>query len=324
MEPLSQLLAAVRISSPLLSVIRIGRDTAVRIDSLSGSPFNYVIKGSLIFTSGDTVVPLERGDFLMLPRWPVHEFTNGERLHTASLKDIYEGLGLPSWSEDLDQSIRIDVGDPPWTAELLSGTAILNFAAVSSVARALPDVIHLGGALNRLKPWIEPVMLLIEDGSGEPRMGFNTVATRAIEMLLAVALRDWALSSSHERGWLRAIGHPPVARALAAIGRAPGRHWTVASLAAEAGLSRSVFAETFHRLMDETPFHYLRRYRMQLAAERLSDGDASPARIGAQLGYDNPLTFSRAFRSVHGTSPSRFRKARAARGAGGGSGPDAV
>jgi transcriptional regulator GlxA family with amidase domain len=67
-------------------------------------------------------------------------------------------------------------------------------------------------------------------------------------------------------GWLAAARDPAVGRALAAIHREPAQTWTVAGLAKQAGVSRSVFASRFNQLLGEAPLAYVARWRIQLGA----------------------------------------------------------
>src|SRR2546421_1900059 len=64
---------------------------------------------------------------------------------------------------------------------------------------------------------------------------------------------DYPSMAGTRRGqttWLaRALADPDIGRALALIHRRPEEAWTVASLAKEVHLSRSVFAERFSRLV---------------------------------------------------------------------------
>lgn len=55
----------------------------------------------------------------------------------------------------------------------------------------------------------------------------------------------------------------------------PGRSWTVERLAQAASLSRAVFAKRFAEVLEEGPVTYLTRWRMRLAAMRLTGGRES-------------------------------------------------
>ena len=65
----------------------------------------------------------------------------------------------------------------------------------------------------------------------------------------------------------------------------PGRRWSLGELAAEAGMSRTVFAQRFREKVGETPIAYLTRWRMMLAGDRLTRTDDPPRanRPGARL-----------------------------------------
>ena len=64
-------------------------------------------------------------------------------------------------------------------------------------------------------------------------------------------------------GFLGALRDPSTAAALGAMHHRAEAPWTVASLAKEVGLSRSVFAARFTQLVGEPPLGYLTRLRMQ-------------------------------------------------------------
>src|SRR5215472_12430620 len=66
------------------------------------------------------------------------------------------------------------------------------------------------------------------------------------EVLLIQVLRMlWNRSHTPATGWWQALRDPAIAAALAAIHDKPGHTWSLESLAAKAGLSRSVFAARF-------------------------------------------------------------------------------
>ena len=91
----------------------------------------------------------------------------------------------------------------------------------------------------------------------------------------------------------------------------PARRWTLAELAALAGLSRSVFAQRFRERVGETPIGYLAQWRMMLARERLTAGREPLGKIAAALGYESENAFNTAFRRLTGCSPRRFARSEA-------------
>jgi AraC-like DNA-binding protein len=63
----------------------------------------------------------------------------------------------------------------------------------------------------------------------------------------------------------------------------------------------------FRRYDHQTPYQYLMRLKMNLAAERLQVPGILVKQVAAELGFDDPFHFSRAFKSVLGLSPETFR-----------------
>jgi len=98
-----------------------------------------------------------------------------------------------------------------------------------------------------------------------------------------------------------------VGKALALIHRNPDQPWTLASIAKQAGLSRSVLAERFRYYLGESPIAYLTRWRLQLGAQRLTSTSQSVAQIAAEVGYESEAAFNRAFKREFQIPPARFR-----------------
>ncbi|WP_458788326.1 helix-turn-helix domain-containing protein [Vallitalea sediminicola] len=58
----------------------------------------------------------------------------------------------------------------------------------------------------------------------------------------------------------------------------------------------------------ESPYHYLKKLRMNFAAHKLHETELSILEIAISVGYNNPSKFSNAFKSILGVLPSTFRK----------------
>ncbi|WP_421846401.1 AraC family transcriptional regulator [Novosphingobium sp.] len=170
---------------------------------------------------------------------------------------------------------------------------------------ALPPVIHLraGSGADDLQ-W--PITRLMRE-LRSPQPGGDLIAQHLAQTLLIEALR-LHLASPDQRGvgWLYALGDPRLRPALAALHAEPGRRWTLAMLAAVAGMSRTSFAERFRSVVGETPIDYLTRWRMLLAADRLRQDPAPIAGIAAEFGYGSESAFGAAFKRVIGKSPVRY------------------
>ena len=148
--------------------------------------------------------------------------------------------------------------------------------------------------------------------------GGETVITRLADILVIQAIRSWiARDPAAQTGWLGALQDQQIGRAIALIHRDPARPWTVASLAAEVGMSRSAFAARFTELVGEPAMHYVARWRMHvaltLAAARRTRGVGE---LAGRLGYQSEAAFSRAFKRFIGVSPGAARRGEVAAVAG--------
>jgi AraC-like DNA-binding protein len=89
----------------------------------------------------------------------------------------------------------------------------------------------------------------------------------------------------------------------------PAHPWTVATLAAETGVSRAALARHFTELVGEPPISYLTGWRLALAADLLRDPDATVGAVARQVGYGSAFALSAAFKRVRGVSPQEHRAA---------------
>ena len=105
----------------------------------------------------------------------------------------------------------------------------------------------------------------------------------------------------------RRPARPSPSPAIAALDRDPGRNCAVASLATEAGCSRSVFAERFQGLTGMPPLRYLAELRMRLASQWIGNGRVPIETVAGSLGYASQAAFTRAFKRVTGHSPGAVR-----------------
>jgi AraC-like DNA-binding protein len=143
------------------------------------------------------------------------------------------------------------------------------------------------------------------------RVGFAGVLARLAEVAAAMIVRGWVeCGCDNASGLVAALRDPRLARAILALHRQPGRDWTVAELAAECNISRSVFAERFQATIGVPPLRYATELRMLLAVQWLAEDTMSVEAVARRLGYASQAAFSRAFKRVTGCSPGASRASR--------------
>ena len=82
---------------------------------------------------------------------------------------------------------------------------------------------------------------------------------------------------------------------------------SVEDIADVCGLNRSYFGKIFKKAVGKSPQDFLLNYRMVKAAELLKLTRLSVGDISSAVGYDNQMHFSRAFKSIYGVSPKKWR-----------------
>jgi AraC-like DNA-binding protein len=184
--------------------------------------------------------------------------------------------------------------------------AHLRFAAggANPLADALPGFVCL--PLAELDG-CAGVLEVLFDEAFRPRCGRQALVDRLFEAVLVFVLRRLMDEGRIEHGLFAGLAQPQLARALTAMHERPARAWTLESLAAEAGMSRSVFAASFRDTVGATPGDYLARWRVGLAQEALRRG--RPLKLIAdEVGYGSEAALSRAFKAWVGHSPRDWRR----------------
>jgi PAS domain S-box-containing protein len=85
--------------------------------------------------------------------------------------------------------------------------------------------------------------------------------------------------------------------------------FTPAILANRAGITPARFARLIHRFFDLTPSQFLTRTRLTAAARLLRETGVGVSEIAPECGFYDHSSFSRAFRSAMGATPSAYRQA---------------
>jgi AraC-like DNA-binding protein len=157
--------------------------------------------------------------------------------------------------------------------------------------------------------WLETTIRFSVDQARDGAGG-EAVLSKLSELLFVETIRRYISQlPAEETGWLAGVRDQEVGNALALLHRDPAKPWTIALLAREVGISRSVLAERFRQYLKEPPMSYLTRWRLQLAARMLKSSSRGVADIAFDVGYESEASFNRAFKRQFTVPPARFRDA---------------
>lgn len=298
-DTLSDVLSLVRMHGAVLCAAELTAPWGLRCRGWDDTAFYFAVRGACrVEVPGSAPLSLAGGDLLLVAPGRSHTLRDSARSPAMPFETLHRTL-------DRSSGVARHGGGGTATT-LVCGCFELSRSGAELVLSALPPVVHLRRetAPPNLSRAIEA--LAAEVGSVQP--GARALLTRLAEVLLIQALRALIAGGAVGAGWLRALDHPPIARALAAVHRSPADPWTVASMAASAGMSRSAFATQFKRLVGQTPLDYVTRWRMRRAAALLEQGGRNLGEVAAAVGYGSDESFSRAFSQWAGTTPGAYRR----------------
>jgi AraC-like DNA-binding protein len=313
MDALSDVLRAVRLSgafffdvhasSPWCAETPLGKTVVDAMFPGSDHLISYhlLMEGTCWATiEEEAPIKLSAGDILVLPQGDTHVLATTPGIRKSPEMAMYR---MP---EDRQLPTKISMGtEGGERAHFVCGFLGCDSRPYNPLLTALPRVIvikdHVSGALGA---YFRAALAECKGG----RMGSADLLGRISELMFVDVVRRHLESLPADRvNWLAGLRDPYIGRALMALHANPSSDWTLESLAQEAALSRSAFAERFTLYVGYPPMQYLTNWRMQLATNYLRNGTESIAAVANRVGYDSEAAFSRAFKKTVGAPPSEWR-----------------
>lgn len=320
-DPISSVLRTVRLSGALFFEVDASSPWCVDIppaERFAGSilagarhvvSYHVVLEGEglaavpgserLAFAAGDVIV-FPHGDAYLMESEPGVPPELDTAATLAFLREMAAGR-LPF--------VVTEGGGRPPRARFVCGFLGCDARPFNPLLAALPRLLHVrgfagdGGFVDRL------LELALEEGRAA-RLGSACMKLALSEILfIEVIRRHLAQHAGDGTGWLAGLADPAVGRALALLHGRPAEPWGLSRLARESGVSRSVLAERFSRLVGLSPMRYLAAWRVQCAIRLLTEPTNTVAAVAAAVGYASEAAFSRAFTRLAGRPPTAWRAA---------------
>ena len=174
--------------------------------------------------------------------------------------------------------------------------------------RVFPPVFVVRPPPGIAADWVRANIAFAVEQTSVTASGAAAAPTRLPELLLVEILRlHLASAPAMDHGWVAALHDPVLAPAIALMHRFPERKWTVAQLAKETAVSRSVLDARFRQVLGRSPIRYLTEWRMHVAQDLLATTELSVFSIAHRVGYDSEEAFSRAFKRTFEAPPGLWR-----------------
>ena len=260
--------------------------------------YHYVRRGQLVVRlPGGEPLTVEAGTMVLFPRNDAHIICSSPGVPPTPAEQIFTSDGKQG-----PNVVRID-GDGPECA-LYCGWLGVDDQEQALVA-ALPAVITARCDGDARGAFLSSSLRY----AAEELSGNATMVARLSQLFFEEAVSRYLESlPDEEEERLAALRDPAVGRVLKLLHDPQAGELTLAALAREAGVSRTVLMERFVRIFGEPPMRYRQRWQMRRAAQQLRDG----GRIGDVAygaGFSSEATFSRAFKRQYGLPPAAWARA---------------
>jgi AraC-like DNA-binding protein len=246
-------------------------------------------------------VPLDAGDIVIFPHGHAHVLENGPPTESVDLGNELARI--------VSQGLKLSrLGGGGEVTKFVCGFMACEPRLSQVFLSGLPPLFKVSIRNDASGRWLENSIRFSVNEADASRAGGEAVLAKLSEVLFVETLRVYIAHIPPEQtGWLGGARDSEVGKTLALMHRNPEHPWTIATLAKEAGVSRSVLAERFRHYLNEPPMAYLTHWRLQLGAQKMTSTSHSVAQIAAEVGYESEAAFNRAFKREFEAPPARFR-----------------
>ncbi|MDR3518865.1 MAG: helix-turn-helix domain-containing protein [Azospirillaceae bacterium] len=250
------------------------------------------------------------------PRAQWHFVERAEGISQAVLIYCRDGAG---WARVADATLRVRAGQalmlPPdiphaYGADAEAPWTIYWIHLAGPKATSLARLLELEGVAPILSPGCDPTLpSLFEDILAILHHGYTpdnllTAAMTLGQLVTHLVVNRHRQSGRHDRLDDR------IKQVIAVMSQHLEKSFRVEDLAQSVNLSPSHFAAIFKHRTGFSVLDFFIRLKMQRACFLLDTTSMPVKTISADLGFDDPLYFSRCFRRVHECSPLQYRAIR--------------
>ncbi|HUR47992.1 MAG TPA: AraC family transcriptional regulator [Acidimicrobiales bacterium] len=260
--------------------------------------FHVVANGRCFISTDGEPHWADTGDIIVLPYGDQHVMGGVEPVDPVAMASL---ISPPPWSE----LPVVRHGSGGGRTDIVCGYLYSEDPLFDPALRALPSVFVVRPPDEATKQWVGASFEYAVAGGGDQG------STRLSELLLTEALKlHLGSAPAADHGLMAALRDPVLAPALGLLHGEPDRHWTVADLAGQVAVSRSVLDQRFRQVLGRSPIRYLADWRMHLADDLLAETKSNVGAIAREVGYESEEAFSRAFKRARGLSPAAWRATR--------------
>jgi|GEM_PF-2109537 len=176
----------------------------------------------------------------------------------------------------------------------------------STISHQLPPLVHLSQKSENYESIFSVMKMIIAETNGSSSS--KRLIIRRLAEILAFKLAEPALNNLRDISSQHALSiEQHIDQVITHIHEHPEKQWSLESLANEACMGRTSFANKFRESMGLTPLNYLYQVRMQHAAMEIRNTEKTIREIAYSVGYKSETSFHKAFVRTMNISPGRYR-----------------
>jgi AraC-like DNA-binding protein len=303
---LSDVLADLRADTVVTGHFRLSAPWAILKPAVSGASFRICAGNPFwISVASEPSIHVHSGDFVLLPHGHEHIIASSLDEPPVPFDSLMADKGI---RPRFDTPLEFTAGGGGDTSDLYTGIVVHRDVMRSPLLSVLPPLIHVRANDPAVAPWLTSTLQSFIEESMTCQPGWAVAASRLADVLFVQLLRAYLQSTTDHPGWLRGLTDPRIGRVVALMHRQPRSNWSIAGLAAAAGMSRSRFSARFTDVVGDTPIGHLTAYRMYLASGELRRGRRTLIEIAEEVGYASEKSFARAFQRWSGMAPRRYAR----------------
>ena len=189
---------------------------------------------------------------------------------------------------------------------LICGYFTFDRTAAAPLLRGLPSPMVLDLANVEAASTRTLVQLWMQEAANQAP-GADLAVDRLAELVFIAMLRS-EVASGRLTGVVGALSDVRLGPLLASIHADPGANHSIERMVEVTHLSESALADRFKKTIGMTPGAYVRHWRMQSAAKKLTGSQESITGIAESVGYESEVAFRKAFKAYFNISPGQYRR----------------
>lgn len=298
-DVLSDVLLSLGLRTQVFCRATLGSPWVLQMPEGRAAQFHLIESGpAFLLQPGREPLVLAAGDLAVVARGVPHQLSSAPA-------PLARPVRIPRNTSGRCHTLQKRTGEP--LTEMLCGGFGFTTPDAELVNSVLPALLHVQAGSSDS---VTQLLRQLWQETAHSRLGAAVVSARLTDALFVQTIRI-----AIERGvganesWLRGLQDPRISLALGLLHAKPATAWTVAKLAAAAGMSRARFAARFAELLGMPPLSYLTRLRIARAAEELRSGAHSLREVAERAGYESQGAFNNVFRRIIGSTPGAYRRA---------------